>query len=151
MYLLVVNAVRSPAMMRWVIWGLLIAGGMMGAISVWQEATHAYHQTLLRLAQVNEAAFKVADRVKGKVLCPRLSGPIAEQQRYGQILLGLVPLAVSRIRAERSLALRSLAAALTALILAGILLSFSRGAAVAPAVGAVAMVVIGFVRLRSLL
>lgn len=48
LYLLVVNAVRSPAMMRWVIWALLIAGGTMGAISVWQEATHAYHQTLFK-------------------------------------------------------------------------------------------------------
>src|SRR5512133_2719991 len=151
LYLLVVNAVRSPAMMRWVIWALLIAGGTMGAISVWQEATHAYHQTLLGFAQVNDAAFKVADTVNGKVLRPRLSGPIGEQNRYGQILLVLVPLAVSRIRAERSLALRSLAVALTALILAGIVLSFSRGAAVALAVVAVAMVVIGFVRLRYLL
>jgi len=151
LYVLVVNAVRSPAMMRWVIWGLLIAGGAMGAISVWQEATHAYHETLLGFAQVNDAAFKVGDTVNGKLLRPRLSGPIGEQNRYGQILLVLVPLAVSRIRAERRFALRSLAAALTVLILAGIVLSFSRGAAVALAVVAVAMVVIGFVRLRYLL
>jgi len=151
LYVLVVNAVRSPAMMRWIIWGLLIAGGTMGGISVWQEATHAYHQTLLGFAQVNDAAFKVADTVNGKVLRPRLSGPIGEQNRYGQLLLVLVPLGVSRIRVERRLALRSLAAALTALILAGIVLSFSRGAAVALAVVAVAMVVIGFVRLRYFL
>ena len=39
LYVLVVNAVRSPAMMRWVIWALLIAGGTMGAVSVWQEAS----------------------------------------------------------------------------------------------------------------
>lgn len=151
LYVLVVNAVRSPAMLRWVIWALLIAGGTMGAISVWQEATHAYHQTLLGFAQINDAAFKVGDTVNGKLLRPRLSGPIGEQNRYGQILLVLVPLAVSRIRVEQRLVLRALAAALTVLILAGIVLSFSRGAAVALAVVAVAMVVIGFVRLRHLL
>jgi len=151
LYVLVANAVRSPAMLRRVIWALLIAGGTMGAISVWQEATHAYHQTLLGFAQVNDAAFKVGDTVNGKLLRPRLSGPIGEQNRYGQILLVLVPLAVSRIRAERRLVLRALAAALTVLILAGIVLSFSRGAAVALAVVAVAMLVIGFVRLRHLL
>src|SRR4029079_6269968 len=43
------------------------------------------------------------------------------------------------------------AAGLTVLILAGIVLSFSRGAVVALAVVAVAMAVIGFVRLRHLL
>jgi O-antigen ligase len=118
---------------------------------VWQEATHAYHQTLLGFAQINDAAFKVGDTVNGKLLRPRLSGPIGEQNRYGQILLVLVPLAVSRIRVEQRLVLRALAAALTVLILAGIVLSFSRGAAVALAVVAVAMVVIGFVRLRHLL
>ena len=139
----------TPAIL--VIEALLIAGGTMGAVSVWQEATHAYHQTLLGFAQVNDAAFKVGDTVNGKLLRPRLSGPIGEQNRYGQILLVLVPLAVSRIRVERRLALRSLAAALTVLILAGIVLSFSRGAAVALAVVAVAMVVIGFVRLRYFL
>ena len=151
LYLLVVNAVRSAETMRAVIWGLLIAGGAMGAISVWQEATHAYHQTLLGFAQVNDQAFKVGDTVSGKLLRPRLSGPIGEQNRYAQVLLVLVPLAVSRIRAERHLALRSLAAALGGLILAGVVLSFSRGAAVALVVLAVAMVIVGFIRLRHLL
>jgi putative inorganic carbon (HCO3(-)) transporter len=151
LYLLVVNAVRSPEMMRAVIWGLLIAGGAMGAISVWQEATRAYHETLLGFAQVNDEAFKVGDTVSGKVLRPRLSGPIGEQNRYAQVLLVLLPLAISRVRAERSLPLRSLAAALGALSLAGVVLSFSRGATVALAVLAVAMVIIGFIRLRHLL
>jgi putative inorganic carbon (hco3(-)) transporter len=151
LYLLVVNAVRSPEMMRAVIWALLIAGGAMGAISLWQETTHAYHETLLGFAQVNDEAFKVGDTVNGKLLRPRLSGPIGDQTRYGQVLLLLVPLAISRIRAERRVALRSLAAALGGLILTGMVLSFSRGAAVALAVIAVVMVAVGFVRLRHLL
>ena len=150
LYLLVVNAVRSPEMMRAVIWALLIAGGVMGAISVWQEATHAYHQTLLGFAQVNDQAFKVGDTVGGKLLRPRLAGPLGEQNRYGQVLLVLVPLAISRLRAERHVAMQSLAAVLTALILAGMVLSFSRGAAVALVVVAAAMVICGFVRVRHL-
>ena len=151
LYLLVVNAVRSPEMMRAVVWALLVAGGVMGAISVWQEATHAYGQTLLGFAQVNDQAFKVGDTLSGKLLRPRLSGPLGEQNRYGQVLLVLVPLAISRMRAEPSVALRSLATALAGLILAGMVLSFSRGAVVALAVIAVAMVIVGFVRLRHLL
>src|SRR5512133_2780494 len=61
LYVLVVNAVRSPVMMRAVIWGLLSAGAVMGLISIWQEATHAYHQTLFGMAQVNTDAFKVGE------------------------------------------------------------------------------------------
>jgi putative inorganic carbon (hco3(-)) transporter len=146
--LLVVNAVRTPAMMRAVVWALVLAGGLMGATSVWQELTHSYHQTLLGFAQVNDEAFKVGETLNGKVLRPRLSGPIGEQNRYGQVLLVLVPLAISRVRVERDVRLRWLAAGLGTLILCGMMLSFSRGAAVAFALLVIAMVATGFVALR---
>lgn len=148
LYVLVVNAVRSPAMMRAVVWGLLSAGAAMGLISVWQEATHAYHQTLFGMAQLSSDAFKVGETLNGKVLRPRLSGPIGDPNRYAQVLLVLVPLAVSRMRAERDVRLRVLAAGLAGLILCGIVLSFSRGAAVALIVVAIAMAATRFVPLR---
>jgi putative inorganic carbon (hco3(-)) transporter len=147
-YLLVVNAVRTPELMRAVIWGLLLAGGVMGAISVWQELTHSYNQTLLGFAKVNDEAFKVGESINGKVLRPRLSGPIGETNRYGQILLVLVPLAISRIRVERDERLRWLAAGIGVLILCGMMLSFSRGSAVALFLLLIAMVATGFVALR---
>jgi putative inorganic carbon (hco3(-)) transporter len=151
LYVLVVNAVRSPEMMRAVIWGLLSAGGVMGAVSIWQEATHAYHQTLFGFARVSIDAFKVGDSLNGKVLRPRLTGPIGDTNRYAQVLLVLVPLAVSRMRVERDARLRWLAAGLAGLSLSGMVLTFSRGAAVALALLVVAMVLIGAVRVRHVL
>jgi putative inorganic carbon (hco3(-)) transporter len=148
LYVLVVNAVRSPAMMRAVIWGLLSAGAVMGTISIWQEVTHGYHHTLFGMAQVTSDAFKVGETLNGKVLRPRLSGPIGDSNRYAQILLLLVPLGVSRMRAEPDVRLRWLAAGLTGLILCGMVLTFSRGAAVALVLVVVAMTVTGMVALR---
>jgi putative inorganic carbon (HCO3(-)) transporter len=148
LFLLVVNAVRTPAMMRGVIWGLLLAGGLMGTISLYQELTHTYGQSLMGFAQVNDMGFKVGETLQGKVLRPRLAGPIGEQNRYAQILLLLVPLAVWCMRVERDRRLRWLAAAFAGLILCGMVLSFSRGAAVALALLVVAMVLTGFVALR---
>jgi putative inorganic carbon (HCO3(-)) transporter len=148
LFVLVVNAARTPELLRAVIWGLLGAGAVMGAISIFQEATHSYHQPLLGLAQVNESGFKVGETLNGKVLRPRLAGPIGEQNRYAQVLLVLIPLAVSRMRVERDPRLRVLAGGLAALILSGMLLTFSRGAAVALVLAGGAMVATGFVALR---
>jgi putative inorganic carbon (HCO3(-)) transporter len=147
LYLLVTNSVRTPEVLRGVIWALLAAGATMGAISVWQEVTHSYSNTLGGLAQVAgaEGVPVRADRAR------ELAGPIGEQNRYAQVLLVLLPLAVWAARVERRTALRLAAAAAAGLILSGVLLTFSRGAGVALVVVALAMLATGFVRLRHVL
>ncbi len=124
LYVLVTNVVRSPAQLRAVIWTLMLAGALMGLVSLWQEATHAYHTTLGGFAQLDATGLEHGGR-------PRLAGPIGEKNRYAQVLLVLLPLAVARVRAERLRSLRLLAVACGVLILCGVMLTFSRGAAVA--------------------
>jgi putative inorganic carbon (hco3(-)) transporter len=150
LYLLVTNAVRTPAMLRAVVWVLLGAGATMGAISLWQEATHAYHQTLGGLAQVEATDFHIGDSTFGPRLRPRLAGPIGEKNRYAQVLIVLLPLAVWAMRTEPRRTLRLAAGACGALVLGGMVLTFSRGAAVAFALLVLAMVAVRFVRLRHL-
>jgi putative inorganic carbon (HCO3(-)) transporter len=142
LYLLVSNVVRTPDRLRAVIWTLVLAGAFMGAVSVWQEATHAYHETLGGLAQVDTT---------GNDLRPRLAGPIGEKNRYAQVLLVLLPLALSRVRAERGRGLRLLAGGCGVLILCGVVLTFSRGAAVAMALLVLAMAALRAISLRQLL
>lgn len=151
LYFLVVNVVRSVDGLRQVIWALLIAGAVMGAISIWQETTGSYGNLVGGLAQVNEVGFKVGEDIGGKVLRPRLAGPIGEQNRYAQLLVVLVPLALFRLWGERQLALRVLAGLCTLLIVSGILLSFSRGAAVALAGLFLTMTLLRYIRVRQLL
>lgn len=149
LYLLVTNVVRTPELLRRAVWALLFAGAVMGAISVWQETTGSYSQTLGGLAQVSKGGFSVTQSLGGGAeLRPRLTGPIGEQNRYAQIMLVLLPLAVWAARMEPTRTLRLGAAGCGALIVSGTLLTFSRGAAVALVMLVVAMVLVGFVRLR---
>jgi O-antigen ligase len=151
LYFLVVNVVRSTETLRQVIWALLLAGALMGAISVWQEATHSYQNILGGMAQINQIGFGVGEDISGKVIRPRLAGPIGEQNRYAQVLVVLVPLALFRFWGERRLALRVIAGVCTLLILSGILLTFSRGAAVALAGLFLTMTAMRYIRVRDLL
>ena len=150
LFFLVLNVVRTVDGVRRAMWTIVIAAAVMGAISIWQETTRSYGNPLGGFAQLNEIGFNVADQAADRVIRPRLAGPIGEQNRYAQVLLVALPLAAYRFWGERDRRLRALAGAASLLILAGIFLSFSRGAAVALAGLAVALAVIGQIRLRQL-
>ncbi len=151
LYFLVVNVVRSTETLRHVIWALLIAGAVMGAISVWQESTQSYNNVLGGLAQINEIGFGVGEGIGGRVVRPRLAGPIGEQNRYAQVLVVLVPLALFRFWGEKRKVLRALAGVCALLIISGILLTFSRGAAVGLGGLFLTMAALRYIRLRDLL
>jgi O-antigen ligase/polysaccharide polymerase Wzy-like membrane protein len=150
LYVLVSNVVRTPRQLRGVVWTLILAGAVMGLVSVYQEATHAYHTVLGGLGQVDVTGFNIGTESTGKDIRPRMAGPIGEKNRYAQILLVLLPLAVSRVRAERHQLARIAAAGCAGLIVSGIMLTFSRGAAVAVVVVLVAMAVLRLISVRQI-
>ena len=134
LYLLMLNVIRSTDTLKRVIWTLLLAGSVMGGASVFQEATKSYSNKMGGFAQTGNENPSMAtinkNREGKKVKRHRLAGPIGEQNRYAQILVVLIPLAFYRLRGERSLILRIMAAGAGMLILGGIFLTFSQGAAV---------------------
>jgi putative inorganic carbon (hco3(-)) transporter len=148
LYVLVTNAIRTTGMVRAVLWALLAAGAIMGAVSVFQELTHTYRTTLGGLGQVNRLDAGVAGIDDAR---PRLAGPVGEKNRYAQVLLVLLPFAAWAARYEARRALRLAAIVSGALALGGIVLTFSRGGFVALVVLVVAMVAAGLVRLRHVL
>jgi len=147
--LLVSNVIRTSATLRRVTWFLLLAGSLMGALSIYQELTHSYRNDFGGFAQVDTAAFKVGEDLYGKVLRPRLAGPIGEKNRYAQVMLVLFPLALFRFWGEKSRRLRILAAGSAVLILGATILTFSRGALVALFVLMVVMIVLRYIRLHQ--
>lgn len=150
LYLLVTNVVRTLALLRAVVWTLVSLGALFGALSLYQQLTGAFDADFGGFAQVSQAAF-VGEEVRGQeVLQKRLAGPIGEQNRYAQIMLVLVPLALLCLRRERVLPLRLAAAAAAALIVAGVALTFSRGAAVGFAALLVAMTALRTLRVHQL-
>lgn len=146
-YFLVVNVVREYVTLRRATWALLLAGSLMGGLSVFQHVTHTQNSNYGGLAMLGaELDFNPIGR---EIVRPgavsanfhpegatssilgsqfRSAGPIGEPNRYAQVLLVLFPLAALRFRRERSRVLRWLALASAVLIFGGMTLTFSRGA-----------------------
>jgi putative inorganic carbon (HCO3(-)) transporter len=136
LYLLVTNAVRTTSALKKVVWALILAGALMGAVSVLQEFTHTYENDYGGLAQVDRfgtgGGFNIApEDAPEKTLRPRLAGPLGSENRYAQVLAAVLPLALIRAFGARERRLRLAAAGCSLLIMGGLLLTFSRGAAVA--------------------
>jgi O-antigen ligase len=131
LYFLISNVIRTPQMLRWAIWILLLAGAFMGFLSLYQQLTHTYGNNYWGFAQMSNAAFGTGGQnVYGKLTQQRLAGPLGDQNRYAQNMLMLMSLGIFRFWGERSRLLRLLALIATALCAIGVALTFSRGAAV---------------------
>jgi putative inorganic carbon (hco3(-)) transporter len=147
LYLLVSNAVRTLRMLTLVSWTIIAAGSLLGGLSLYQELTGTYANDYGGFAQVD----KLAEIASENVERPRLGGPLGSENRYGQILAAILPLALIRAFREPSGRRRLLAAVGSLLILGGIMLTFSRGTAVAVGATLALMVLLREIRLRHLL
>ena len=127
LYLLVTNTVRTPEMLRQVTWVLLFAGIFMGGLVVFQKVTDTYWRDYLGFAQVSEPDWNAYGEHEGG-RWP--SGPIGDKNYFAQFLLLLFPLGLFRFWGESNRGLRWLALLATIVILAGVGLTGSRGAAI---------------------
>jgi hypothetical protein len=136
LYIAVVNLFRTPDRLRRAIDVVLLCGALLGALTLVQETTHSYERTFGGLAQRN---LEFEDREAAAARDPfastqeirvsnRAGGPIGEPNRYAQILLVLLPLAFMRAKSATHRTTALLAWGAGAFILAGVLLTYSRGA-----------------------
>ena len=146
LYVLLTNTIRTPTILRGVVWTLLAVGAVIASISVYQYVTGTFGNNYFGFAQTESSVTGLtATGVE------RLAGPIGEKNRYAQIMLMLVPIGFMAFIAERRLILRAMALASAGLAAMAMALTFSRGAAVAAGVVLFAMVVLRYIRLRYLL
>jgi len=133
LYVLLLNVVRTPTMLRAVAWSLLAAGLFLGVLSVHQQVTGNFDNDYWGFAQVSNAAFYTGEEtlLAGEETQPRLGGPLGDQNRHAQNMLLVATLGIFIVWSERSLGLRLLAAGATAFTALSAALTFSRGAAVA--------------------
>jgi putative inorganic carbon (HCO3(-)) transporter len=136
-YVLVTNVVRRADMLHKAVWILLGVGGVLGLLSLVQSLTGDTGNEWWGFAQASTATFGDAGSSIGETV--RLGGPLAQNNRYAQIMLVLVPLGIFRYMAEQEPWRRAAAATATLLIVAGVVLSYSRGAAVGLAIAFIAM------------
>lgn len=153
LYFLVINTVRSEAMLRKVIWVVLLAGMLMGSVTLYQGLTGAYDNDFGGWAQVSQSETSVGqeDFLGNQPTAPRLAGPVGEKNRYAQVLVVLLPLAIGRFWAEKRIGLRLLAVSAVIPIVGGALLTFSRGAGMALAVTLVALMMMRMIPARYVL
>jgi len=139
LYVLITNVVRSTGNLRTGVWALIAAGTMMGSLSVYQQATRSFDSDFGGFAQLSQGeGFEVEDG-HGTARQRRLAGPVGEQNRYAQVMLMLIPLALSRFWIERRVELRSVALLAGVAIAMGCALTFSRSGAI----GFVLMLIVG--------
>jgi putative inorganic carbon (HCO3(-)) transporter len=152
LYFLITNVVRTQATLRHATWALLVAGALIGGLSLYQQVTRTFDNDYGGFAQPSEAQFNTgSEELTGGVTQWRLAGQIGEKNRYAQVMLMLVPLGMFRIWGERKLALRILAGMCTGLIAVGAALAFSRGAAVGFALMLIIMVFMRYIKVYQIL
>lgn len=133
LYFLFINTIRSPESLKAVIWAMIAAGILMGTLSIFQTATGNYENEFWGLARTKEATLSISeeDFFGNKDRTRRSSGPIGSKNRYGQVMVVLLPLAAVRVlipKEERYLKLLAMYAVVP--IIAGSFLTYSRGAGI---------------------
>jgi len=145
------NVVRTPAMLRRVLWSLLAVGAVLGALSLHQFLTGSFDQNYLGFAQNSDVKLEMLRMDPfGDNPPPRLGGPVGGQNRYAQIMLMLVPFGLIAARGAIYRWYRVTAVVATVLILIGATLTFSRGGAVGFVLLVMIMTVMGYLRGRHL-
>jgi hypothetical protein len=156
LYWLLLNTVRDLPALRRVIWTVLAAGALLGSLSLYQMATRSYDQQFGGLAQ-RTLTFVQKENRNAPGQAPRMyrsdraEGPMGETNTYAQVMIVLLPLAWAMIRSGRSARLRLAGAVTGALILGGVVATYSRGAMLALAFLALAATRAGWIRPRVLL
>ena len=149
-YFLLVNTIRTPKLLRQVVWAILIGGALIGALALYQQTTKTFNNSYGGFAQADGAGFTTSENLQGTTTQPRVSGPIGEKNRYAQIMLMLFPLGLFLAWGEKNSKSRLLAFGLTGFALIGGTLAFSRGAMVATLLLIVIMTFMRYIKVRQL-
>ena len=150
LYLLVTNAIRTLPVLRQVLWSLIAAGAFMGAIVGYQHLTGSYDNDFWGFARVDESGMGFVVDQASEARQSRVGGPLAAPNRFAQIMVVLIPIALLQIQVSRSRSAKLAAALSVALIMVGFSLGFSRGAAVGLGATFLVMIAMGHVNLRQL-
>lgn len=128
LYFVITNVLRNFTTLRYAVWTVLFAGALLGALSTFQALTQTYGNDYWGFSTVDLPG-REEHLLASLDGTPSHEGSIGEKNRYGQVMLVLVPLGAMVALGERRRPLRLFALLLTSLILLGMVTSFSRGAA----------------------
>jgi putative inorganic carbon (HCO3(-)) transporter len=145
-FYVVINFVSSERILEFAIWLMVLIGAVFGLLTVYQEITGNYANDFGGFARSTVA--QISEDVSNRA---RAGGPTSDPNVFGQQLLALIPLGLWLTLSARSLLQRAVGAFSVVMCLAGVGLSFSRGAYLAVAVMFVLLVLHLHLNLRYLL
>lgn len=131
---LVANLLTTRAGLHRAVWTLVGVGALLAALSLYQTVSGDVSERFFGLAQARSL------HIVGALNRPRASGPFGDPNAYGQYLLVFAALALFRAWDERQLLLRLAGLAALGMILAALVLTFSRGAFVGLALACLVLV-----------
>ena len=152
LYFVMTNLLRTYSSLRSAIWVVLIVAAVVGALTTFQAVTRTYHNDYAGFATIDLPGKDVAGEqlLASTQGTPRSAGPVGETNRYGQVMLVLLPVGAMLALGERRRLMRQLAMLLTLLILLGMVTTFSRGAVLGLVVVLGVAVIFRYVRLVHL-
>jgi hypothetical protein len=133
LYFLLTNVIRDLRTLKRVMWVLVLAAAFLGSLSLYQALTGQYAQRFGGLAQrelefeEDGGTIRTGPRDEMRV-ADRAGGPLGSSNRYAQNELAVLPFAVFLLWYEKSWSRRLVAAGSALLILAAVILTYSRGA-----------------------
>lgn len=142
---LVVALVRTARTLHLVLWALLVAALLMSSVSLVQYVTSSYDNNFWGLAQAE------VQNITGDTEGYRLGGTIGDPNYFAQVLLVVLPLGVHLAARSTGTLARVVAGLSVSLSAATIVLTFSRGAAVAAVLVAVLLLAHARHRVRVLI
>lgn len=122
--LVLVGFITTPERLRLAVRTAALSIGGLAALSVFQYLTGRFDSNFYGFANAS------IQHISGNLHGWRLSGPLPDPNFYAQLLVMALPLSLGLALTDRNRTLRSLTALSTILIVAAILLTYSRGALV---------------------
>src|SRR5215218_8782710 len=139
-FALIAVLAATPKRLRQGAWTIVAAGALLGGLGSFQALTGNYHRQFWGFARIKDA------HIWGDVFEKRIAGPLGDPNFFAQILIVLVPIGLTLAAESKGLRGRLLALGATGLILAGAVLTYSRGGALA--LGCVLLLVLVSRRVR---
>jgi O-antigen ligase len=153
LFVLFTNAIRTPEVLRRVLWAVTLAGAGLGTLVAYQQLTGSYSTDFGGFAQLDADGlgfYTDGFRGEGAARQKRIGGPIGEPNRWAQIMLVLVPIALFQVRASSRRLHKLIGTGVCIAILVGGSLGFSRGGAVGLGFTVLLMTLMGYVKGRHI-
>lgn len=125
MFVTIVALAGTRARLAVLAWVAVGAGTVLSAIGVFQALTSGFSNEFGGLGRIKYA------QIYGTVFEPRIAGPLGDPNFFAQILLVMVPVALALATWERTMWRRVAGYAAAGILVAGTVLTYSRGGALA--------------------